>query len=390
MTNKEWRYQLFANKRTVSDSSRFTASSASESCADTDHGVIWSTYLASEQNYGETRDSVILARIPVTQPEKTQTIDVVKKGVVIDGTTYNEFLDCNAYLWHSEEYKTVKTHFGETGPVYHAFVRVIFLACPEDYFYTDYDTEAGTFTPIRRLQIRFDGKTQPLTGTAYVEYMKSRNLSGQHGSGDAGESVILTDKLRLLPDGYRYTFATANGTQPVFLRVKDHDDTFEVLGHIPVEGEYETQSAYLNGKFYAIVRSVSAEAEYGAANFWTSEDNGKTWLPGCRVEFAGTRPQCLPYDGKLLVAYSVCGVEPNLVRDGRNNCRLVMGEGPDLSEYKEIFFVADPRGMVYYDIVDYNKDLYAIWSDASLHLDKNPQAKDVLYMAKIGDLRFIQ
>ena len=95
-------------------------------------------------------------------------------------------------------------------------------------------------------------------------------------------------------------------------------------------------------------------------------------------------------DGKLLVAYSVCGVEPNLVRDGRNNCRLVMGEGPDLSGYKEIFFVADPRGMVYYDIVDYNKDLYAIWSDASLHLDKNPQAKDVLHMAKIGDLRFIQ
>ena len=385
MTNREWEQKILWNRKAVSDISQFTASAASESCIDPDRAVIYSTYLASRKNYGETRDSVILAKIPVGQPEKTETIPVIEKGTVIDGVTYNEFLDCNAYFYQTEEYETVKTHFGETGNIYRGFVRILFLAVPEDYFYTDYDIKNGTFTPYRRLRALVDGEETVLTGTAYQTYLRNHGLSGYGNSGDPGENVILTDKVRLAPDGYRYTFITAKGTQPVFARIRDGSDRVEMIGHIPVEGEYETQSALLNGTYYAIVRGV-AEGE----NFWTSEDMGRTWKPGCRYEFNVTRPQCLEYFGKVLVAVSVCGILPNLVRDGRNNLRLLYGEGPDLSTYEEIFTIQDARGIVYYDIVNYKGDLYVIWSDGSLQIDKNPQAKDALFMARIGDLRFIE
>ena len=383
MTDREWKHLIIDHKRAVSDISQFTSSAASVSCVDTDHGTIYCTYLASRKNYGETRDSVILAKIPVEQPEKTETIPVIEKGAVIDGVPYNEFLDCNAYFYQTEEYETVKTHFGETGPIYRGFVRILFLCVPEDYFYTDYDIKNGTFSEFRRLKALCDGEIRPLTGSVYNGFLGSRGLSGFNNSKDAGENLILTDKFRLAPDGYRYSFLTAAGTQPVFTRIKDGSDVVEFLGYIPVEGEYETQSALLDGIYYAIVRGVREEE-----NFWTSEDMGKTWKPGSRIEFNTTRPQCLSYFGKVLVAVSVCGVEPNLVRDGRNNMKLLCGEGPDLSTYEEIFFISDPRGIVYYDMVDYNGEIYVIFSDGSLHLDKNPQAKDALFIAKIGDLRY--
>ena len=65
---------------------------------------------------------------------------------------------------------------------------------------------------------------------------------------------------------------------------------------------------------------------------------------------------------------------------------LLCGEGDQLSNYEKVFQVIDPFGIVYYDIVDYKGLLHVIWSSADLYLDRNPQAKDLLWFARIGML----
>jgi hypothetical protein len=100
----------------------------------------------------------------------------------------------------------------------------------------------------------------------------------------------------------------------------------------------------------------------------------------------------MPYMGKVLIAISEKGILPNYVRDGRNNMKLLIGEGEDLSKYKEIFQITDPYGIVYYDIIDYKDVLYMLWSNADLYIEDipsyadRPAAKDLLYYAKIGNL----
>ena len=95
---------------------------------------------------------------------------------------------------------------------------------------------------------------------------------------------------------------------------------------------------------------------------------------------------------KLLIFISEKGILPNLVRDGRNNMKLLAGEGEDLSAYKTIFQIVDERGIVYYDIIDYKGVLYMTWSNADLYIEDipsyadRPAAKDLIYYTKIGDL----
>jgi len=399
MTDREWTHRLIDHRIGVSDCLTYTAASASESAVDPDHGMIYSVYHASEENYGESRNVVAMAKIPVGQPHRAVHFTVAAHGDVIEGeanTDYakeglpegtvrmGEFLDANCYYWHSDEVKMVKTHFGELGPIYKGYIRCLWLSYGEDYYYRDFDIDSQTFSEVKHLKCLFEGEVVNFTGEVFGKYLESQGLAGfdQHKSN--WECVILTDKFRLAPDGYRYTFATCCWSQPVFMRIKDGSDLLEFVGHIDTVGEYETQSAPVGDTYYALVRGVVS-----GPNFYTSKDMGKTWQPGDRLEFNTTRPQLLAYDGKLLVAYSIVGITPNTVRDGRNNMILIRGEGPELSKYERVFFVKDHRGMVYYDLTDYKGDLAVIYS-ASIYPDKNPQAKDVLYFAELGDLRYME
>jgi hypothetical protein len=113
---------------------------------------------------------------------------------------------------------------------------------------------------------------------------------------------------------------------------------------------------------------------------------GKSFRPIGRVDFNTTRPQLLTYKDKIIIAVSKKNIEPNFVRDGRNNLLLLCGEGENLAEYKQIFHVVDPYGMVYYDIQEYKGSLYMFWSSGDLYVDKNPQAKDLLWFARLGVL----
>lgn len=382
-TNEEWTERILGRRTCVSDTVQFTASSAPESCIDPDHGMIYSTYLASRQNYGESRNIVALARIPVCQPERFTTWVVAESGMEIAGKKYGEFLDCNAYYYQtSEEAATVVTHFGQTGTLYRGYVRVMFLSYGEEYFYTDFDIQNETFSEIRPLRVLFHGEEKPLTGALYAEILRDFGFTDFDLYKEKWEHVILTDKFRLHTDGYRYSMMTAGQAQPVCVRIADGSDVLEIRGAIPKLGQYETQSAILNctAVMAALVRGAEGD------NYYLSDDLGLSWRPAGRVEFNTTRPQLLPYKGKLLRGISIVGVLPNRVRDGRNNLILSFAARPELDAYEDIFFIQDPYGIVYYDIIDYKDALYMIWSSGDLYIDKNPQAKDLLWFAKIGDL----
>ena len=390
-TNEEWTERILGRRTAVSDTVQFTASSAPESCIDPDHGMIYTTYLASRQNYGESRNIVALARIPVCQPERFKTWVVAESGMEIDGKKYGEFLDNNCYYFQTnEEAATVVTHFGQTGTLYRGYVRVFFLSYGEEYFYTDYDIQLDKFSAIKPLRILYHGEAVPLTGQVYAAILRDFGFTDFDLYKEKWEHVILTDKFRLHTDGYRYSMMTAGQAQPVCVRLRDGSDVLEIRGAIPTLGQYETQSAILSvpGEGGSPSTDVMAALIRGAEadNYYVSEDLGLTWKPAGRIEFNTTRPQLLPYKGKLLRGISLVGVLPNRVRDGRNNLLLSVAARPGLDAYEDIFFIQDPYGIVYYDILDYKDTLYMLWSSADLYVDKNPQAKDLIWFARIGDL----
>ena len=195
---------------------------------------------------------------------------------------------------------------------------------------------------------------------------------------DVNEHIINTDKMSY-HDGYWYAFLTSAVCQPVFYRTKDGEN-FEFLSIIDKLAKYECQSTIVGGRVYALLRGATGD------NFYISDDLGQSFKPCGRIEFNETRPQLLPYKGKLLMAISLVGVKPNKIREGRNNMKLLVGEGENLENYQEIFHIVDEYGIVYYDITDYKNTLYMIWSNGELYHDKNIQAKDLLWYAKIGEL----
>ena len=105
-------------------------------------------------------------------------------------------------------------------------------------------------------------------------------------------------------------------------------------------------------------------------NFFVSDDGGRTFRPAGRLSDGEQRPQLKVYRGQLLVAFSAPDEQPNRIRNGRNNIHLLLGEGDDLSKYREILHEVDPLGIVYYDIVPRGDELHVIWSDARRFPDK--------------------
>ncbi len=358
MTNREWENLILTNKTAISDTVHYTCGSASLSCYDPDHGKIYSVYHASRTKYGEARDVFTLAIIPVCQPHLTENVIVAESGIPIEGITYRNIIDGNCIFCDGK-------------------VRIYFLSDGARYFYVDFFPENKTFSKIKPVLCAYDGCTQPLTDTAFAAYLDSRGMTG-YAFRDAHEHVINTGKMYFY-EGYWYGCLTSYPCQPVIYRSKDAE-TFELIGVIDKLAEYECQTAIVSGKLYCLLRGAVGD------NFYVSDDLGGSFRPAGRIDFNTTRPQLMPYKGKLLMAVSLVGIQPNLVRDGRNNMKLLIGQGEDLTKYQEIFHITDPYGIVYYDIIDYKGVLCMLWSNADLYLDKNIQAKDLLYFAKIGDL----
>lgn len=364
MTNREWEHKILDFKTAVSDTIQFTCGSASLSCFDPARGMIYSVYHTSRNSYGESREVFALALIPVCQPHRTETIIIGEHGMVEDGVTYTEIIDGNCIFLDGK-------------------VRIYFLSGGCQYYYRDFDPKTKTFSKSLPVQCSFDGVTLPLHRDAVARYLNSRGCTGWEFH-DPHEQIINTGKM-YYHDGWWYGCITSYWCQSIVYRSKD-GTCFEFVGHVPKVAQYETQTAIVGGKMYALLRGAVGD------NFYVSDDLGKTFRPCGRIEFNTTRPQMMPYMGKLLIAVSEKGILPNYVRDGRNDMKLLIGEGEDLSRYREIFHIVDPYGIVYYDIIDYKGVLYMLWSNADLYIEDiphyadRPAAKDLLYYAKIGNL----
>ena len=364
MTNREWEERILERRIAVSDTVQFTCGSASLSCYDPDHGIIYSVYHASRTKYGEARDVFALMIIPVCQPHKTENLIIVEDGVPVDGKVYSKMIDGNCIFVNG-------------------IVRIYFLNRGNQYYFVDFDPKTKTFSAIQPVYCCFDSRTYELTDRAVAEYLTSRGLTGWEFN-DVNEHIINTGKM-YRHGAYWYGCITSYWCQPIIYRSKDGTN-FEFVGHVDATAEHECQTAILNGTMYALLRGAKKD------NFFVSDDLGASFRPCGRIEFNTTRPQMMPYRGKLLIAISEKGILPNYIRDGRNNMKLLYGEGDDLTQYREIFHIVDPYGIVYYDLIDYKGTLYMIWSNADLYIDKDPvftdrpQGKDLLYYARIGDL----
>lgn len=381
MTDAEWTHRILEHRTAINDTFAFTHSEGPNSCYDPDRGVFYTVCTASRRCYGEANDLITLLITPVCQPHRSITKVVAERGVPpIRDEGRVLLINPNCFYYQTGEVLYhVGTHFGQSADIYRGFVRITFSILGKSSYYTDYDIIHDRFSEIKPLMIRFHGKETHFTGDVYKTYLAEHGFT-DFNSEEKGEELIISDKFRLQEDGYRYALVTAAWAWPAMVRLKDGEDVLEFVGVIPQAAQYEAQSAFTNGKYYAVLRGAKTD------DFYISDDLGKTWHPAGRIDFNTTRPQILPYKGKILIGVSKKGLLPNKVRDGRNNLLLLYGDGEDLAQYKTIFHVTDPLGMVYYDIQNYKDELYMFWSSASLFVNRNPQAKDLIWYAHLGEL----
>ncbi|MBO7147330.1 MAG: hypothetical protein J6W81_06240 [Lentisphaeria bacterium] len=378
MTDSDWTHRLLEHRTAISDTLAFTHAEASNTCFSPDRGIFYTVHTASRRCYGESHDILALIITPICQPHRAQTKIILERGVTPCVKDVKRLLCPNCYYYTTDEILyNVKTHFGEYADVVRGFVRITVEVDGSQIYYIDYDIVNDTFSDMKPLKVLFHDELCDFNGEVFRDWQWEQGFT-DYKFGD--ENVMLTDKFKLHEDGYRYTLATAYRGLPTVMRIKDRSDVLEFVGALPEPAQYEAQSAILNGKMYALLRGAQTN------DFYISDDMGKTFRPIGKIDFNTTRPQLLTYRDKILVAVSKVGVQPNYVRDGRNNLLLLCGEGDQLSNYEKVFQVIDPFGIVYYDIVDYKGLLHVIWSSGDLYLDRNPQAKDLLWFARIGML----
>ncbi len=380
MNNEAWTNLIQNRKVAISDTLSFTYSEAPNSCFSPDRGVFYTVYSASRKNYGESHDVLAFNITPVCQPHRSITKIVAEIGADFCLKDAKKLLCPNCFYYTTDEviYKA-KTDFHTTADIHHGFVRITIEIDGNKHYYLDYDTVNDTFSELKPLKVVFHGQTVHLTGKIFKAYLEE-NGCPDYNAREHDEELILSDKFKLHTDGYRYTLATASWAWPAVMRMKDGSDVMEFVGVIPCSAQYEAQSAILHDRMYAILRGADHD------NFFVSDDMGKTFHAAGRIDFNTTRPQLFTYNDQVYIAVSQKGIQPNYVRDGRNNLLLLRGEGDNLSKYEQVFHVSDPYGMVYYDILEYKGRLFMFWSSADLYIDKNKQAKDLLWFVCLGEV----
>ena len=260
-------------------------------------------------------------------------------------------------------------------------VRLFFMANSAHYRYLDFDPATASTGRVHPVKCRLNPGDAPRTldAAALAEYLTSKGCTGFNLKRDPVEPVICTAKPAWDGDAF-YGTVTSGMSQPVVFRCSDRE-TFDFLGVIPIVAQYECQVAVLNGRIYALLRGTSG------ADFFTSDDGGRTFTAAGRLGQAETRPQLMTYRGKVLIAFSRNGERPNRIREGRNNVHVLVGEGRDLSAYREVFHRIEPMGFVYYDFIDTGDGLSVIWSDSGRFPDKPVwgclQGKDRLLHARL-------
>ena len=329
----------------VSDTNRFTCASAPISCYDAASRTIFAPYHTSRTGYGEQKSVLALATIPVDSPAAAHSVVLLERGVAKDGVTFDSIIDASAIMVGGK-------------------VRVFFLADAVRYLRLDYDPKTGSAGGVSPVMCRLsaDAPARALDESALAAFLEMRGCAGFDLKKDSGEHLICTAKPSWEGTAF-YGTVTSGLSQPVVFRCAD-GATFDFLGVVPALARYECQVAVLGGRLYALLRGAAAE------DFFVSGDGGRTFAPAGRIGLAETRPQLMAYRGRLLIGYSRNGERPNRIRDGRNNVHALVGEGGDLSAYREVLHRIEPMGFVYYDFVDTGDGLSVIWSDSGRFPDR--------------------
>ena len=360
---------FLARRVCISDTLQFTAASGTSSCVDPERACVWSSHMFSRTNFGESGDGMALVRTPIAQFHRARTWILADRGRPLKGGTRWNVLYSYYNIMHGDK------------------VRCYFLCDAEHYRYLDFDPKTESVGVEHPVMCKWDDESPvPLTSAPLDRYLKSRGMKGYDLLGEPNEHLIVVGRP-LWKDGGYYGTVTSPQSQPVVFHTGDHE-TFEFVGVIPEVCKYECMIAELNGTMYALLRQTAP----GKDNFWTSTDKGRTWSPSGYLPHGTCRAQLMTYKGKLLIAYSLAGIKPNIGRDCRNNMIILRGEGGDLSKYEEVFRVVDPLGFVQYDLQDYKGRLLCIWSNSELYPDKPQewchavQGKDALFASWIDGL----
>ena len=138
--------EVLEDKVIVSDTRRFTSSSASISCYDPRRNTIYTPYHASSTGFGEQASVFAIAEIPIPSIKTAENHVLLESDVEIQGGKYNWPIDSSALLLNGK-------------------VRVFFLANADCYYFFDWSQERhcidGAISPV---QCRVGDKTPvPLT-----------------------------------------------------------------------------------------------------------------------------------------------------------------------------------------------------------------------------------
>lgn len=359
--------QALTNCVVVSDVKAYTCGSSPFSCLSADGRCIYSTYLTSRTGFGESHDITSLMVIPVDRPESRSETLICSKGERICGTEVKAQLNQSIYMFNG-------------------MLRMTLSVNHELLYYRDWDPRCGKLAGEGAIMCRLPGsaETVRLSAAMVDRYLREKGCAGFDVYKEAADSLIFQSTPQW-KDGAFYGLLTSSCSQPVLFRCADVV-TFEFVGIVPEICAYECQLLFLNGCFYAVMRGAKND------NFFVSKDGGKTFHPAGRLPDGLQRQRLMAFRGKVLIGYSAPDEKPCHVRNGRNNFHLLMGEGEDLSRYREVFHALDPMGLVYYDLVDVSGCLYVLWSNAARFPDKliwgAVQGKDQILFSKLGTLGF--
>lgn len=355
---------VLKSKVTVSDIERFTASSAPISCFDPERNMIFTPYHAAFSGFGEQAAVFALAGIPIPDVSKAASCVMLESDVPFEGKKYNWPIDAFSAMIGGK-------------------LRIYFLAGGDSYYTMEWSPEKSAAENGISPVLCRPGKEAPvcpLTDKVVDAFLKDHGCTGYDLSGDAREHIICTSKPAWGNDCF-YGMITSSLAQPILFRCRD-GKIFEFCGIVPVLAKYECQTALLNGKIYALLRGADGD------DFFVADEDEWIFRSIGKIGIAETRPQLMTYGKHLLIAYSKNDVLPNKIRNGRNNIRIITGSGEDLSTFKEVFYAVDEMGIVYYDIVNCNGDLYMIWSNSERFPDKKVwgvlQGKDTLYCSLLA------
>lgn len=359
--------EFLRNRIPISDIKKFTSSSNPVSCFDPETQTIYSPYHAAFSGYGEQVSVFAMAETPIPAVKGAKNHILLQNGVAFEGKKYRNPIDASAIMLGDK-------------------VRVWFLADGKDYYFFDWSkTEHKISGGIHKLMCKTgDSAPVPLNADAVRKFLDANGCTRYRLERDPRENIIMTARPSWDGDTF-YGTVTSGWSQPILFRCSD-GKTIEFLSVIPNIAQYECTVALLNGKIYALLRGTVR-----GANFFVADAGEWKFRPCGRLPAAETRAQMLTHNGKLLIAYSRNNIQPNKIRNGRNNMIILEGEGEDLKQYKEIFRVVDEIGFVSFDIVDCNGGLYVIWSNSERFPDQPVpvsgkvalQGKDVLFCSKL-------